>query len=147
MYTFITGCLHNFLCRSHTPLHPNVTSSRRDRLLFFIRTRPWFDSDNTQRAFPFTASNALCLLMHVLTPSIHAAVIIRYCCVIRHECVLWSPYSPRCFCTYLAHTRHDYCISPSGVLSTFTCGNFTTWSNVWTRHKKRMIYMRHKERM
>ena len=22
-------------------------------------------------------------------------------CVIRHECVPWSPYSPRCFCTYL----------------------------------------------
>ena len=43
--------------------------------------------------------------------------------------------------------RHDYCISPSGVLSIFTFGNFTTWYNVWTRHKKHMIYMRHKKRM
>ena len=110
MYTFITGCLRHFLCHAHTPLHPSVTSSQRDRLFSFIRTRPWFDSDITQRAFPFTASNALCLLMHVLTPSIHAAaiirfccVIIRFCCVIRHECVLWSPCSPGCLCPYLAH--------------------------------------------
>ena len=40
---------------------------------------------------------------------------------------------------------HDYCISQSGVLSTPTCGNFTTWSNVRTRHKKHLIYMRHKK--
>ena len=26
--------------------------------------------------------------------------------------------------------RHAYCISQSGVLSTSTCGNFTTWSDV-----------------
>ena len=155
MYTFITGCLRNFLYRFHTPLHRSVTSSRSDRLFSFIRTRPWFDSDITQRTFPFTASNALCLLIHVLTPSIHAAAIIRiqtriqftvvfHCVicflrsnlprgvlpsqpishrvqaafaftfpivfnavvfryVIRHECVLWSPYSPRYLCTHLAH--------------------------------------------
>ena len=86
MYTFIRGCLRHFLCRSHAPLHPSVTSSRRDRLSSFIRTRPWFDPDITQTAFPFTASNVLYLLIYVLTPSIHAAAIIRVCCVIIRFC-------------------------------------------------------------
>ena len=73
MYTFIRGCLRHFFCRAHTTLHPSVTSSRRDCLLSFTRTRPWFDSDITQTAFPFTASNVLYLLIYVLTPSILAA--------------------------------------------------------------------------
>ena len=132
MYTFIRGCLRHFFCRADTPLHPSVTSSRRDRLFSFIRTRPWFDSDITQTAFPFTASYVL-YLIYVLTPSIHAAVTcflrsnlprgalpsriishivqavfaftfpivydaVVFCCVIRHECVPWSPCSPRCPC-------------------------------------------------
>ena len=122
-----------FPLRWHAPLHPRVTSSRRDRLLSFIRTRPWFDSDITQRAFSFTASNVLYLLIYVLTPSTYATATyllrsnlprvalpsqtvshivqavfaftfpivydaVVFCCVIRHECVPWSPCSPRCPC-------------------------------------------------
>ena len=155
MYTFITGCLRIFCAVRTTPLHPSVTSSPLDHLFNFIRTRPWFESDITQTAFPFTASSVLRFHNHV-TSSIHAAAIIRiihypdphtvifHCvicflrsnlpcgilpsqpishtvqaafaftfsivfntvvfrCIILHEYVPWSPYSPRCFCTYLAH--------------------------------------------
>ena len=51
----------------------------------------------------------------------------------------WSRSSPvraleSLFISLLLHVpgapRHDYCISPSGVLSTFTCSKFTTWSDV-----------------
>ena len=44
-------------------------------------------SHTVQAAFAFTF------------PIVFNTVIFR--CVIRHECVPWSPSSPRCFCTYL----------------------------------------------
>ena len=121
MYTFIRGCLRHFFCRAHTPLHPSVTSSRPDRLLSFIRTRPWFDSDITQSAFPFTASNTLCLLTHVLTPSFQSVAIIRFCCVIIRFCHAIIRFC-RAIMIYMRHKKHIVTHLRSYDRSIFTTG-------------------------